>query len=93
MLKCPNCGSEVRETASFCAACGYPLQAPKAANASPQLESNMPQKTGQGKLKEWVNAVGKGWLIVFAVLFAIILPSCFFLGFYTNRILWMLGLR
>ena len=53
----------------------------------------MPQKTGQGKLKEWVNAVGKGWLIVFAVLFAIILPSCFFLGFYTNRILWMLGLR
>jgi len=87
MLKCPQCGSEVSETARFCLVCGQPMQAP----AQPQAVLN--RQGGQSKFKGWVNAVGKGWLIVFAVLFAVILPSCFFLGFYTNRILWMLGLR
>lgn len=83
MLKCPNCGSEVRESARFCLVCGHPLQAPpRAASASKQ-----------SKFKGWVNAVGKGWLILFGVLLVIVLPSCFILGFYTNRILWMLGLR
>jgi uncharacterized membrane protein len=34
------------------------------------------------------------WIIIsFAVLLLISLPCCFTLGYYTNRILWELGLR
>ncbi|MEM4412491.1 MAG: zinc ribbon domain-containing protein, partial [Thermofilum sp.] len=33
-MKCPNCGSEVRETDNYCPNCGYPLK-PEARRASP----------------------------------------------------------
>ena len=80
--------------ARFCMACGQPLQVPPLAeNVSPQPGAALYRQTGQSKFKGWVSAVGKGWLIAFAVIYAIVLPSCFILGFYTNRILWMLGLR